>query len=142
MAYESYSCVNTECEMHGKQGLGNIAYRCQYGKKKDRELLYCKKCGKRFSAESQTLFQYTRLPKDVVCKILNCLCSRMSLRATSRQVGVHLDTVRSIQKHAGEHFEEVNRILVNNLKVTEVQLDEFWSYIKKKKPKRQRKNKS
>ena len=104
-----------------------------YGKEKDRELLYCKKCGKTFSAERQTLFHYTRLPKRVVYEILNLLCSRISLRSIASQTGVHLDTVRAIKVYAAMHFEEVNHILIKDLEVTEVQLDEFWSYIKKKK---------
>lgn len=139
MVYESYSCVNSECEMYGEHELGNIARRCTYGRENDRELLYCKKCGQRFSAESQTLFQYTRLSKKKVYEILNCLCSRMGIRATERHTGVHRDTIMSLKKHASKHFEEVNKVLVNNLKVSEIQLDEFWSFVKKKKQKPQNK---
>ncbi len=98
MAYNTYSCVNPECEMHGKRGAGNIARRCIYGKEKDRDLLYCKVCGKTFSAERQTIFKHTRLPKRVVYAILESVCSGAGIRGTERNAGVHRDTVSRVLK--------------------------------------------
>jgi hypothetical protein len=46
-----------------------------------------------------------------------------------------------VLKHAANHFEEINNVLLKNIKVTEVQLDEFWSYVKKKKKMLQSKKK-
>ena len=132
MAYETYYCINQECEMHGKQGEGNITYRCTYGKEKDRVLLYCKVCKKTLSAERQTIFKYTRLPKRVVYSILQNLCSGAGIRGTARNVGVHRDTVSRVQKYAAAHFDDINKILLKDIEATEIQLDEFWSFIKKK----------
>ncbi len=142
MAYENYACVNPKCELHGQRGAGNIAHRCMYGKEKDRELLYCKSCGQRFSAERQTIFKDTRLPKRLVYAILQSLCSGAGIRGTERNVGVHRDTVMRVKKCAAQHFDEVNKILIKDLQVNEIQLDEFWSFIKKKKktpPKKRKK---
>lgn len=141
MAYETYSCVNLKCVMYSKQEAGNISRRCMYGKEKDRELLYCRVCKKKFSAEKQTIFKNIRLPKRIVYLILENLCSGAGIRGTERNVGVHRDTVSRVLKHAANHFEEINNVLLKNIKVTEVQLDEFWSYVKKKKKMLQRKKK-
>ena len=141
MAYEKYSCINPECKIYNKQGLDNIARRCFYGKEKDRELLYCKKCGQRFSAERKTMFKHIRLPKSVVYSILKSLSSGAGIRATERSVGVHRDTVSRVLKQAANHFEEVNKVLIKEIKLSEIQLDEFWSYVKKKKRTQQKKKK-
>ena len=119
--------------MYGKRGEGNVAHRCFYGKRKDRELLKCKVCGKKFSAERKSLFQYTRLPKAEVYKLLGLMCSGMGIRAMERETGIHRDTIMRLKRYAEEHFESVNEILLKDLRVSEIQLDEFWSYIKKKK---------
>ena len=87
----------------------------------------------RFSTERETIFGKTRLPKKVVYNILENLCSGCGVRGTARNSGVHRDTVTKIKRLAAEHFEQVNEILLQDLEVTEVQMDEFWSFVKKKK---------
>ena len=132
MSYEYYSCVNEICGMHGKKDGKNIAHRCWYGKAKDRELLYCKTCGTTFSAERYTVFGETKLPKEKFCQILRCLCNKAGIRGTARIVGVTSKTVSAVIRITAQHFEEINKIMIQELKVSEVQMDEYWSFIKKK----------
>ncbi|VVS95302.1 hypothetical protein DBB_48790 [Desulfoluna spongiiphila] len=47
---EQYFCPNEQCKEYGLRGHGNIAVRGKYGKEKNRTLLYCRTCGKRFAA--------------------------------------------------------------------------------------------
>ena len=65
------------------------------------------------------------------------------MRATARIVGVSTNTVLAVKLYAQEHFEAVNQIMLKELEVSELQLDEFWSFVKKKKkmPQKKRKNK-
>ena len=133
MSYENYSCSNENCEMYGKREGGNIAHRCWYGKAKDRELLYCKACGVRFSAERYTTFGHTKLSKDKFCEVLECLCNKAGIRGTARITGISTKTVLATIRIASQHLKQVNQVLVKDLKVSEVQMDEFWAFIKKKK---------
>ena len=55
----------------------------------------------------------------------------MSLRGTAEVLEVHLDTVRSWLRRAAEHSEEVNAVLFKELKVSKVELDELWTFVKK-----------
>ena len=132
MPYELYSCLNEDCEIHNRTGYGNIGHRCWYGKEKDRQLLHCKVCRKTFSAERYTVFGQTKLPKKKFCKILECLCKKMGVRGTASTVGVSTNTVTAVIRRAAQHFEGISEILFKELQITEIQMDEFWSYIKKK----------
>ena len=141
MPYEQYSCPNEECEMHGRKACDNIGHRCWYGKEKDRELLYCKICRKTFSAERYTVFGQTKLPKEKFCKVLECLCKKMGVRGTASTVGVSTNTVSAVILSASQHFEAIHHVMLKELQLTEIQMDEFWSYIKKKRkmPRKMRK---
>ncbi len=141
--YELYSCPNENCEMHGKTECSNISHRCWYGKEKDRQLLYCKVCSKTFSAERYTVFGHTRLPKKKFCKILECLCKKMGIRGTAGFARVSTNTVAAVIRCAAQHFDAINQVMLRDLQVTEIQMDEFWSYIKKKRrtPQKPRKTK-
>lgn len=45
---------------------------------------------------------------------------------------VKLDTVRRWLKISAEHSEEVNKALMKDLDVDKVELDELWTFVKKK----------
>lgn len=44
---------------------------------------------------------------------------------------VHLDTIRAWLRRAAEHSEEVNHLLLKEMKVTKIELDELWTFVKK-----------
>ena len=48
-------------------------------------------------------------------------------------MGVDKVTVASWLKRAGEHCEEVTDYLLRDLKLSQVQIDEIWSFVKKDK---------
>jgi ribosomal protein L31E len=47
-------------------------------------------------------------------------------------MGVSKDTVSRWRDRAAEHVEEVSRELMKKLNLTQVQIDELWSFIQKK----------
>ena len=51
---EQYFCPNEQCKDYGLRSQGNIAIRGKYGKDENRELLYCRTCGKRFAATQRS----------------------------------------------------------------------------------------
>jgi hypothetical protein len=56
----------------------------------------------------------------------------MNLRGTAEVLGVKLDTVRRWLRIASEHSEEINKVLMKDIKVDKVELDELWTFVNKK----------
>lgn len=73
-----------------------------------------------------------RTEDKTVLIALKLVLKGMSLRGTADVLGVKLDTVRGWLQRAAEHTEEVNKILMKDLKVGKVELDELWTFIQKK----------
>jgi hypothetical protein len=67
-------------------------------------------------------------------RVIACLAEGNGIRAAGRIVGRDKETVASWLKKASTHVEAVNRHLMVNLHFDEVQLDEFWSFVKKRRP--------
>ena len=55
----------------------------------------------------------------------------MSLRGITEVLDIKLDTIRGWLKRAAEHGEEINKVLMKNLKVNKVKLDELWTFVQK-----------
>ncbi len=64
--------------------------------------------------------------------MIACLAEGNGIRATARIKGVDKDTVSQWLDVASQHVEAVSRYLVVNLHFEEAQLDEFWSFVKKR----------
>jgi hypothetical protein len=62
---------------------------------------------------------------------LKLLVKGMPLRGVSEVMGVKLDTVRHWLRVAAEQSEQVNTLLLKELKVSQVELDALWSFVKK-----------
>jgi len=60
------------------------------------------------------------------------LARGMGLNHTCRQQGVTADSVLLWIEKAGTHAEEFTEFMVKNMELDQVQIDEFWSYIQKK----------
>lgn len=63
---------------------------------------------------------------------MRALAEGNSLRGTGRIVGVDKDTICEWLDKAGRHCRAVTTYLFNNLHMTECQLDELWSFVRKK----------
>ena len=125
-------CPNKDCKEYGLRGQGNISVRGKYGKEKNRTLLYCLTCGKRFSSCRGTPFFGLKLSDDKIHQIVHHAAEGVGVRATGRLLGIGKDTVNRVILLAGEHCALMLSNLLTSLKMTEVQLDELWSFIKKR----------
>ena len=125
-------CPNKDCKDYGLRNHGNIGKRGKYGKDKERELLYCKTCGKRFAATYATAFFGLHLPDDTIRQIIHHAAEGVGVRATARLLGIDKDTVNRVILRAGEHCELVLSSLLRSLRMTEAQLDELWAFVKKR----------
>ncbi len=125
-------CPNVDCKDYGVQNHGNIAIRGKYGKNKDKDLLYCRTCGKRFASTRATAFFGLHLSSDKIAQIIHHAGEGVGVRATSRLLDINKDTVNRIILRAGEHCEIVLSNLLRSLKLKETQLDELWAFVKKR----------
>ncbi len=125
-------CPNIDCKDYGLQNHGNIAIRGKYGKNKDKDLLYCRTCGKRFASTRATAFFGLHLSDDKIAQIIHHAAEGVGVRATSRLLDINKDTVNRVILRAGEHCEIVLSNLLRSLKLKEAQLDELWAFVKKR----------
>lgn len=62
---------------------------------------------------------------------LKLLVKGMPLRAVAEVLEVKLDTVRHWLKVAAEQSEKIDAMLMKELKVSQVELDALWTFVKK-----------
>lgn len=131
--FEQYFCPNEQCKEYGLRGHGNIGIRAKYGKNKNRDLLYCRTCGKRFAATRASALFGLHLPAETIRQIIHHAAEGVGVRATARLLGLDKDTVNRVILRAGEHCARVLSGLLTSLHLTEAQLDELWTFVKKRK---------
>jgi transposase-like protein len=108
-----YFCPNQHCTNYGKVGPDNqVIGAGRYGKQQG-QLLKCKVCGQRFSTRRGTPLFDLKTEEQTFYEVIACLAEGNGIRATARIKNVDKDTVAA-------WFEAV-------------QLDEFWSFVQKKK---------
>lgn len=130
---EQFFCPNEQCKDYGVRCQGNVAVRGKYGKDKSRDLLYCRTCGKRFASTHDSALFGLHLPAETIRQIIHHAAEGVGVRATARLLELDKDTVNRVILRAGEHCAYVLSGLLTSLKLTEVQLDELWTFIKKRK---------
>jgi hypothetical protein len=72
------------------------------------------------------------VPVDKAFAALGMLLEGASVRSTERLTGLHRDTILRLLVIAGEKAEKVMGRCIRNVQVRDVELDEVWSFIKKK----------
>jgi IS1 family transposase len=73
-----------------------------------------------------------RLSLEQQIDIVSLLSSDSSVRDTARRVGVHQDSVSRFDLMMGDGCAKLHDRLMRNLQVSRVEMDEQWSFIKKK----------
>jgi transposase-like protein len=90
----------------------------------------CQQCGKRFSEPKEKPFGAdVRLPLEKVRLILHCLVEGNSVRSTVRLCDVEKRTVLTMLKLAGENCERLLTERIRNVQVSDLEMDEVWSYV-------------
>lgn len=131
--HEHCFCPNEECTAFGLRGQGNISVRGKYGKDNSRDLLYCRTCGKRFAATHASALFGLHVSAEAIRQIIHHAAEGVGVRATARLLGMDKNTVNRVILRAGEHCAHVLSGLLSSLELTETQLDELWTFVKKRK---------
>lgn len=122
-------CDNPECSHYNLAGQDNIKTHSFQNAQ-----CYCNQChGKPFSIRKGTMFFDLRTPIDKIVRVLSLLVNGMGKNAVCRLEGVSGESVSSWLVLAAKHVEAFTTYLQKDMHLTQVQIDEFWSFIRKKK---------
>lgn len=125
------ACPNQSCRCHNKIGLRNIIRK---GKQPNGTIRYqCTDCKRTFARTLGTPFFRKHLKKKEIVQICKLLAEKTGFRAIARVTGHHLDTVRAIADAVAKHCKKFNEYFIKELKLTPIEVDEMWSFIKKRK---------
>jgi transposase-like protein/IS1 family transposase len=126
-------CPNPECSSYRLLNRGNVraisTYLTQSG---TRRIFRCKDCERTFSETRETVFFDLRTAEDKVIMALKMLLVKVALSDIGFVLGVTEATVLEWLRRAAKKAHEINTHLLRELPVTEVQLDEMWSFIRRK----------
>ena len=78
------------------------------------------------------MFFDLRTPIDKIIDVLGLLASGMGHNAIAREQNVTCDSLRSWIVLAATHVNEFTAYMQQDMQLTQVQIDEFWSFIRKK----------
>ena len=126
-------CPNPDCTHYRLINRGNISaistYLTQSGK---RRIFRCSECERPFSETRDTVFFDLRTPEEKVMMALKMLLVKVGLSDIGFVLGVTEATVLLWLERAAYQAHAINAHLLRDLPVTQVQLDEMWSFIRRK----------
>jgi transposase-like protein len=119
-------CDQRFCPDCGKIGAGNIKISSRVEGR-----YYCTTCPHTFSADKGTFFDTLRTERHVLMDAVAMLGERHSLRAISRIKHCKPHTLLHWLDLAGQHAAAVSTHFIRGLQVTQAQIDELWTFVKK-----------
>lgn len=130
--YESFRvnqyCDNTMCGSYSLVNAGNIKVHSLVTGQ-----CFCNVCkSKPFSVRKGTMFYGLQTDMNKIVKVLTLLSSGMGQNAVCRIENVRAETVRSWITLASKQVIAFTKYMQQNMQLEQVQIDEFWSFIRKK----------
>jgi len=126
-------CPNKDCVDYGKIENDNVVGNGTYKTKNGYVHKYiCRTCSKTFTSRANTILHDLRTDEKTVFLAIKMILKGMNLRSTAEILDIKLDTVRRWLQISSKHCDEVNNVLMKELDVEKVELDELWTYVKKK----------
>ncbi len=126
-------CPDKNCAHYGQINKGNIisisTYMTQSGK---RRIFRCNTCNKTFSETRDTVFFDLNTDEEKVMMALKMILVKVSISGIAFVLDIKEDTILSWLDRAYKKANEINQILLKELPVTRVELDEMWSFIRRK----------
>ena len=100
------------------------------GTAKGRPRYRCRGCGAWFGATTGTPGYRLRTPPAEIGRALLIVLRRGSLRAAEEVTGHKAETIGRWLRLAAAHAEALTESLARDLQLGEVEIDEFWSFVK------------
>lgn len=123
------TCQKPKCKYYLKEKGKDIIKR---GKNRAGHQLYkCLHCGYTFSETILTPLYRKHLSEEEIIRITKLLVEKNGIRSIQRITGHHRDTIGNLLEDMAEHAEQVNRTLLRSLDLTQYEMDELWTTVKK-----------
>jgi transposase-like protein len=131
MSLELFACPNAECDLFNRFGAGNLSVVERMGKTKAIRRLYCNHCQHRFSERQGSLMQYTKLPQEIVVRVIKCLTYGCSLEATADICEVDPRSVARLLERGGTRAQAFHQLQLEKLQRPPqvVELDELQARV-------------
>lgn len=127
------SCPNLSCQFFGKKGLKNVVRR---GKKANGTKNYtCTACGRSFVRTVGTIFYHSKIKKKEAKQLANLLVEKIGIRGISRVTSRDKNTIMLFTDKLAYRCKQANEFLLKDIKLSPIEVDEIWSFIKKNKRK-------
>lgn len=124
-------CPNPECVVYGDTEAKAII---RHGKtRQGRQRFQCKVCKKTFNERHGTLFYNRKTDEKDILECLALLAEGVRISSISRSKGIKEDAILSFLREAAHHAEQVEAILLNDYRISQVQIDGLWTYVGHKK---------
>lgn len=121
-------CDNEDCVHYEVVGGDNLKNHSR-----QQNQIYCNGCKNCFVVTKGTIFYWRKTPLNKIVSDLSLLANGMGVNQTCRQEGVTADSIQVWIQQAGEHVESLTDYLQKDMDLNQSQIDEFWSFIRKKK---------
>ncbi len=130
--WSNFACPNPNCAVYAQTGQSNLRPHGWSSKSRGIRCLRCTVCGKNFSERKGTPLFGLHMSDEKALDIAHHLVEGNGMRPTGRLCGVTLNTVLRFAHKAGEHAQRFHDQMVKHVRPEQVQADEAWSYVGKK----------
>src|SRR5579859_7905452 len=117
------SCPNPDCQ--DSRVVRNGSHR-------GRQRYLCRSCQTYFGETQGTPMYNLKTPASEVAQALLIVMRRGSLRAAEEITGHKYETISGWLKRAANHAAAITEVLATDLHLSQVEIDEFWSFVRKK----------
>ncbi len=102
------------------------------GSHRGRQRYQCRSCKTYFGETQGTPMYGLKTPTAEEAQALLIVMRRGSLRAAEEITGHTYETISEWLKRAAAHAEALTQVLASDLHLNQVEIDEFWSFVQKK----------
>jgi transposase-like protein len=102
------------------------------GSHRGRQRYQCRSCKTYFGETQGTPMYALKTPAAEVAQALLIVMRRGSLRAAEEITGHKYETISVWLKRAAAHSAALTEVLAEDLHLSQVEIDEFWSFVQKK----------
>src|SRR5438067_1896029 len=102
------------------------------GSHRGRPRYHCRTCKTYFGETQGTPMYGLKTPAAEVAQALLIVMRRGSLRGAEEITGHKYETISAWLKRAATHAEAITQVLASDLHLSQVEIDEFWSFVQKK----------
>jgi transposase-like protein len=102
------------------------------GSKNGRKRFHCRGCGRFWGETEGTPVYGLRTPVAEIAHALLIVMRRGSLRAAEEITGHKYETIGIWLRRAAAHAAALTEVFTQDLHLSQVEIDEFWSFVQKK----------